>query len=264
MSRVTSLRNPSVKAARGLARQPSRHGDSLLVEGPHAVAEAAGKLRQVFLTEAALREHPRLVAAARRDGAEVVTVSEDVCAAIATTRTCQGVVAVAALPPAPLADALAAARLVLVCCEVGDPGNAGTIVRTADAAGADAVVFAGASVDPRNPKVVRASAGSLFHLPVVHGVGWAEVERACRRAGLRLVAADAAAPARYTDVDLAGPTALVVGNEAHGLDPRVRAGCDLAVSVPIHGRAESLNVAAAVAVLTYEAARQRAAQAVCP
>lgn len=263
MRTVTSVRNPVVKAARKLARQARRPGDGFIVEGPHAVAEAAGRLRRVFVTAEALREHAAAVARAADHGAEVLTVSEEVCAAIATTVTCQGVVAVADLPPAPLDEALAGARLVLVCWEIRDPGNAGAIVRTADAAGADAVVFAGASVDPRNPKAVRASAGSLFHLPVTDGVAWPQVSAACRRAGLRLVAAEASAPERHTDADLARPTALVVGNEAHGLDPRVRADCDLAVSVPIHGRAESLNLAAAVAVLAYEAARQRATQAVC-
>lgn len=264
MRTVTSVRNPAVKAARKLARRGSDEHGGFVVEGPHAVASATGRLERLFVTERARRDHAALIDRARGHGADVVRVSDPVCAAIATTVTSQGLVGVAHLPATSLPEALASARLALVCWEIRDPGNAGAIVRTADAAGADAVVFAGESVDPRNPKAVRASAGSLFHLPVVAGVGWPDVAAASHAAGLRTVAAEASAPLRHTDADLARPTALVVGNEAHGLDERVRAGCDLAVSVPIHGRAESLNLAAAVAVLTYEAARQRAAQVVSP
>jgi TrmH family RNA methyltransferase len=264
MRTVSSVRNPAVKAARKLARPGRDAGDRFLVEGPHAVAEGLARLERLFVTTAAAREHAGIVDRARRQGVDVTAVSEQVCDAIATTVTCQGLVGVAHLAAPSLHDALAGAGLVLVCWEVRDPGNAGAIIRTADAAGAGAVVLAGDSVDPRNPKAVRASAGSLFHLPVVDRVSWEEVAAACRAAGLTLVAADAGAALHHTDVDLARPTALVVGNEAHGLDPRVEAGCDLAVSVPIHGRAESLNLAAAVAVLMYEAARQRAAAAVRP
>lgn len=264
MRTVTSVRNPAVKAARKLARRRDRGQDAFVVEGPHAVAAAAGRLERLFVTERARRDHPALVDRAAAGGADVVQVSEPVCEAMAAAVTSRGLVGVAHLPSASLPEALAAARLVLVCLEIRDPGNAGTVLRTADAAGADAVVFAGESVDPRNPKAVRASAGSLFHLPVVDGAGWPEVAAACRRVGLQLVAADATAPVAHTDADLARPTALVLGNEAHGLDARVRAGCDLAVSVPIHGRAESLNLAAAVAVLAYEAVRQRAGEVVSP
>lgn len=264
MRTVTSLGNPAVKAARKLARQAGRQAGEFLVEGPHATREAlhAGRLVRLFVTERGGQAAADLVAGAGAAGAEVLTVGEPVCEAIATTTTSQGVVGIARMATPSLSSALSGARFVLVCWEPRDPGNAGAIVRTADAAGVDAVVLAGESVDPRNPKAVRASAGSLFHLPVVWGVGWDAVAAACREHGLRLVAADASASATYTGVDLARPTALVVGNEAHGLDSHVLSSCALAVSVPIYGRAESLNLAAAVAVLTYEAARQRTATAV--
>lgn len=259
MRTVTSVRNPAVKAARKLARSTRRSPSTgVLVEGPYAATEAVAYLERLFVTEAARQDHAGLVERAGARDVAVTTVSEEVCAAITTTVRSQGVVGVAHLPSPVLEDALRGARLVLVCFEVRDPGNAGAIVRTADAAGVDAVVFAGDSVDPRNPKAVRSSAGSLFHLPVVDRVTWPAVLTACREAGLRLLAADASAADRHTDVDLTVPTAIVTGNEAHGLDPRVQADCDAAVSVPILGGAESLNLAAAVAVLTYEAARQRA------
>jgi RNA methyltransferase, TrmH family len=254
---VTSASNPAVKAARKLARGSGRRGEGLLVEGPQAVREGVAHLERLFVTAEGAAAHPDLVAGAAERGAQVVAVSPDVLASLAGTVTPQGIVGVARLPGADLDAALRAARLVVVCWEVRDPGNAGTIIRTADAAGADAVVLTGDSVDPRNPKAVRATAGSLFHLPVAEEPDWPTVAGACRGAGLRLVAADAAGAVLHTDLDLAAPTALVFGNEARGLPPEVRDSCDLVARVPIHGRAESLNLAATVAVLAYEAARQR-------
>jgi TrmH family RNA methyltransferase len=253
---VTSTSNPAVKAARKLARAGGRSGAELLVEGPQAVRESLGHLRRLFVAGAAV--DGELASAARAGAVDVVVVSESVLAALAGTVSPQGVVGVAELPGADLDTALDGARLVVVLWEVRDPGNAGTIIRTADAAGADAVVLTGHSVDPRNGKAVRASAGSLFHLPIVEEPDWQRVAGACRAHGLQLVAADAGGPAVHTALDLTAPTALVFGNEARGLDGKVRADCDLLARVPIHGRAESLNLAATVAVLTYEAARQRA------
>jgi TrmH family RNA methyltransferase len=154
-----------------------------------------------------------------------------------------------ALPPSP--------RLVCVLAEVRDPGNAGTVLRAADAFGADAVVTTRGSVDPQSPKAARAAAGSLFHLPVVAGAPWPEVAAALRGRGLRLVGADPHASATVDQAPLAEPVALVIGNEAHGLPAEVEADLDLVVRVPLAGRAESLNLAAAAAVLLYETARQQ-------
>ncbi len=198
-------------------------------------------------------------------GAELLHVDDEVLAAIATTVTPQGVVGVAVLPPAPLAEVIDGASLLVVLSDVADPGNAGTVVRTADAVGADGVVLAGASADPRNPKAVRASTGSLFHLPVVDRVPLDAVVGACRDAGIRLVAAAADGDAVYSQIDLTAPTALLFGSEAHGLPGTAVAQCDAAVRVPMWqepragfaGVAESLNLAATVAVVCFEAARQR-------
>src|SRR5262249_14309499 len=157
--------------------------------------------------------------------------------------------------------------LVALLANVRDPGNAGTVLRTADAAGAGAVVFADASVDPYNGKCVRASAGSMFHLPVVAGARLEETVAALREAGLRVVAADgrAVAPADgraasgLDDPDtsgrLAAPTAWLFGNEAWGLPPELLDLADESIAVPIYGRAESLNLATAAAVCLYASAR---------
>lgn len=200
------------------------------------------------------------MAAARRAGAELVTVTDEVLAHLAGTVTPQGVVGVARLRARPPEEVLAATDLAVVLVGAADPGNLGTIVRTADAAGAGAVVLTEGSVDPHNPKAVRASAGSLFHLPVARGLGAADVVETCRAAGLRPLAIDAGGEVTHTEVDLTGRCALLLGSEAHGLDDAVLAACDARVRVPIHGAAESLNLAVAAAVVLYEAARQRAAR----
>ncbi|MGH3744942.1 MAG: TrmH family RNA methyltransferase, partial [Mycobacteriales bacterium] len=174
----------------------------------------------------------------------------------------QGVVGVAATVDRPLDQALAGSpRLVVVLLDARDPGNAGTVIRTADAAGADAVVLAtgdgGGSVDVHNGKAVRASAGSLFHLPIATGA-WPQVLPALRTAGLRVLATAAHGALDLFAADLGGPTAWVLGNEAHGLAAEAVEACDAAVAIPIRGRAESLNVAAAAAVCLYASARAQA------
>lgn len=254
MAVVTSVDNAAVKAARKLARRAGRdRSGAFLVEGPQAVGEALAHLARLFVTDAGTDLARRAAGA----GVDVVTVTDRVLASMAGTANPQGVVGVAALPVVTLDAALDGATLVVVCWQVADPGNLGTVVRTADAAGADAVVCTAGSVDPRNPKAVRASAGSLFHLPVVSDADPATVLAACRAQGLQVVAADPSGPVGYTDVDFRGPTAVVLGNETHGLPGAVRDAADVVASVPIHGRAESLNLAVSAALLVYEAARQR-------
>ena len=156
-----------------------------------------------------------------------------------------------------LAGRLAGARLVAVLAEAQDPGNAGTIIRTADAAGADAVVLVRGSVDATNPKVVRSTAGSLFHLPVLTGAGLGEVLEALDGAGLAILAADGSGPVGLFDADelLARPCAWLFGNEARGLAPEALERAEAVVSVPVLGAAESLNVAAAAAVCLYASVR---------
>jgi TrmH family RNA methyltransferase len=193
------------------------------------------------------------VAGAR--GITVSTITERAADGLSETVTPQGIVAVCDLVDVPLEQALGGSpKLVAVLVGVSDPGNAGTVTRVADAAGADAVVFAGDSVDPHNGKCVRASTGSLFHLPVARSRDLDEVFEACRTAGLALVGADGHAADTLAGADLAQPTAWVFGSEAHGLSEPVRAGLDHAVRVPIYGRAESLNLATAAALCLYASA----------
>ena len=266
---VTSTANPAVKAARKLARRAgrARAGEAFLVEGPQAVREAVPFLQRLFVTPAAAQEHADLVARARSEGIEVITVADAVLAELVTTVTPQGLAGVAAIDPPALETLVASARLLIVLHQVRDPGNAGTAIRTADAAGADGVVLTSGSVDAHNPKSVRSSAGSVFHLPVVSDVAFSEVAAACRERGVRLVGTAADAEREHTAADLAGPVALVFGNEAHGLGSNVVDSCDEVVRIPLAtaprdgyaGTAESLNLAATVAVLAFESARQRAA-----
>jgi TrmH family RNA methyltransferase len=191
-------------------------------------------------------------------GVAVTPVDAKVLGALAETTTPQGLVGVAPLLEHGL-DALDGARLVVVLHEVNDPGNAGTVIRAADAAGADAVVLTEGSVDPHNGKCVRATAGSLWHLPVVHGVAWEAVVASLRRTGLQVLATTGTAEADLDDLldagVLAAPSAWVLGTEAHGLPQEVLAGADRQVRIPLHGRAESLNLATAAAVCLYASAR---------
>jgi TrmH family RNA methyltransferase len=190
-------------------------------------------------------------------------------AELAGTVTPQGLLAICRFVDISLAGLISRApRLVVVLANVRDPGNAGTVLRTADAAGAQGVIFADASVDPYNGKCVRSSAGSLFHLPIVVGAPVGEAATALRGAGITLLAADGGARRRLDELELAGglalPTAWLFGNEAWGLPAGLLSLADEAVAVPIYGQAESLNLAAAAAVCLYASARaQRAGEQGC-
>jgi RNA methyltransferase, TrmH family len=274
---LTSIRSPKVKAARQLAKRALRlRARSFLAEGPQAVGAALARgdvVSQLFITATARARHADLAGLAARQGAHVQAVSGEVMADLAQTITPQGVLAVCRYVDIPLARLAASGpRLVAVLANVRDPGNAGTVLRTADAAGADGVIFSNASVDPYNSKCVRATAGSLFHLPLVMGVPVAQAVSAMREAGLRILAADGRAGRSLDetgpggpgepDSPLAQPTAWLFGNEAWGLPADLLALADDAVAVPIYGQAESLNLAAAAAVCLYASARAaRAGQA---
>ncbi|QJW38470.1 TrmH family RNA methyltransferase [Cellulosimicrobium protaetiae] len=276
---MTNPRSDRVRAVRALAGRSarSRHGQ-LLVEGPQGVREAvrhaADRVRDVYVTPPSAERHPEIVADARDAGLHVHVATPEVLAAMSADA--QGVLAVVRAHDPELSDVVAPLlgrerpALVAVLATVRDPGNAGTVIRAADAAGADAVVLAGESVDVHNPKVVRSTAGSLFHLPVVTGVSLADAVAALRDAGLLVLAADGAGDLDLDDlldvagaagagaqrpVDLAAPTAWVFGNEAWGLPEEDRALTDAVVRVPIRGGAESLNLATAATVCLYASSR---------
>ncbi len=229
-----------------------------VVEGPQAVREALPTLVELYADPDGAERPADLLAAAP---CPVTAVSREVLAAMAETVTPQGVLGVAPLLDVPLATALSPApRLVAVLEAVSDPGNAGTVIRTADAAGADAVVLTAGSTDPHGGKCVRATAGSLWHLPVVHGPSVGDAVAALRAAGLRVLATSGSAAADDLDdlVDageLRGPTAWLLGTEAAGLSVDALACADRTVRIPIRGRAESLNLSTAAAVCLYASAR---------
>ena len=206
---------------------------------------------------------PGLLAAAGAAGVEVVAVDEGVLRKVLDVVNPQPVVAVAHQLHAELGPVLRAARggRVPVMALVGlqDPGNAGTLVRVAEAAGAAGVVFGAGSVDAWNPKVVRASAGSILRVPVVEGIEPADLLAAARAASLTVVATTASGGLAPEGLDLGGPALLLVGSEAHGLPQGLVDGADQRVSIPMLGRVESLNAAVAGSLLAFEAARQRRA-----
>jgi RNA methyltransferase, TrmH family len=255
---------PGLARARRLTKRAFRQRErAFLAEGPQAVAEAlrcGAQVTDLFVTVAARTRHQDLLSVAEGAGVPVHVVSGEVMEDLAQTVTPQGLLAVCRFVDVPLAAVTQPApTLVALLANVRDPGNAGTVLRTADAAGAQAVVFADASVDPYNGKCVRASAGSLFHLPVVAGARLEDAVNAMRQAGLRIVAADGRAGRSLDDPDvhtrLREPTAWMFGNEAWGLPPELVALADEPVAVPVYGKAESLNLAAAAAVCLYASAR---------
>jgi RNA methyltransferase, TrmH family len=260
--------NARLVAARRLTRrQARREAGRFLAEGAQAVREALRRPKAVlsiFATAEALERNTELVEAARTAGIRVDEVSVRAAAGLSETVRPQGIVAVCRTVHVPLRKAFETdPRLVAVLVDANDPGNAGTILRTADAAGATAVLFAGDSVDPYNGKVVRASAGSIFHLDVVTDVTADDAVAAARAAGCTVLAATGAGTDDLDDLiegrSLDKATAWLFGNEANGLPREVIDSADRSVRVPVYGQAESLNVAAAAAVCLYASARRQRA-----
>lgn len=262
-----SERTPRVAAARALLRRQGRERvGRFLAEGAQAVGEAVawaeqqrGGLLELFVTERAAARHPELVAAADAADARISPVTEPAAAGLSDTLTPQGLVAVCRALPVPAQQAVAGTSLVVMLAGVSEPGNAGTVIRVADAAGAGAVLLVGQAVDPHNGKCVRASAGSVFHLPLAVQRDIRDAIRTCRLAGLQVLAADGAVGRDLDEVVDGGvldrPTAWLFGSEAHGLAAELLDDSDDVVAVPLHGRAESLNLATAAAVCLYSSAR---------
>ncbi|MBI5161053.1 MAG: RNA methyltransferase [Micrococcales bacterium] len=266
---IDNPRSPRVRAVAKLAKRSARNDTGrFLLEGPQVVREAFAYRPEVvdelFATATALDRHGELARAAAQHGIRVEQVSELVLEAMADTVTPQGILAVGRFFTTPL-DRLLAARptLVAVLEEVRDPGNAGTIIRAADAAGAEGVVLTGRSVDAYNPKVIRSTTGSIFHLPFAQGHDLAEALDGLRSIGCRVLAADIGGDDLLEvrgSGGLDGPTAWLFGNEAHGLADEQIALADRSVRVPIYGHAESMNLSTAASVCLYESAfAQRAA-----
>jgi TrmH family RNA methyltransferase len=265
---IDNPRSPRIRAVVKLHKREARSQTGLfLVEGPQSVAEALTYrpelVVELYATPTALERYTDIAQTAVDAGVDVEFVTEQVLETMADTVTPQGIVAVCHQFPASIKELLRApvddrgARLVAILEEVRDPGNAGTIIRAADAAGADAVILSGRSVDLYNPKVVRATTGSLFHLPIAVGVGLDVVLERARTAGLQVLAADVKGEdllAAREEGALGLPTAWLFGNEARGLSDEQLALADRVITVPIYGRAESMNLATAASVCLYESA----------
>ncbi|SDS12575.1 RNA methyltransferase, TrmH family [Nocardioides scoriae] len=266
--RPLSKSSGRVKAARKLARRASRleHG-LFLAEGVKALTEAlavtepgATGVVEVFATEAAGDQHAALRSAVEQAGCDWWDADDDAVASLSGSVSPQGVVAVCRSLHVGLDLALAGEGTVAICADVRDPGNAGTVIRTADASGAVGVVLAGHSVDPYNDKTVRATVGSLWHLPIALEPDPAEAVRRARASGRPVLAADGAGETDLFDAEDAGlldqPVAWLFGNEAWGLPEELAALADHRVSIPVLGRAESLNLSTAAAVCLYASARR--------
>jgi TrmH family RNA methyltransferase len=255
-----------VVAARKLVRRTARRRTGqILVEGPQALSVAVDhlELQQVFVTEAAAARHRELLAKLAASSTELFVVEDEVAAVLSETVTPQGIVGVAAAPTATLADLPPTPRLVAVLVGPRDPGNLGTIIRTADAAGADAVLITDEAADPFSGKAIRASAGSVFALPVIDDISTAAALGTLVGLGVRLFATTGAG---LVDLDtviddgiLSGASGWLFGTEASGLPAavidEVAASGGMSLRVPVYGSAESLNVAAAAAVCLYASAR---------
>jgi TrmH family RNA methyltransferase len=267
---ITSRRNPLVKRYQDAAA--GKLDSVMLLDGAHLVVEAveAGIPVTVVacsprgLSDAGVRE---IVDRLGAEGAETVTVTDEVLRAVSPVRSPSGVAALASRPAWPLTQMFAARAgrgspssthpLVLVAVDVQDPGNIGAMVRAAEAAGASAAVFVGASADPFGWKALRGSMGSALRLPVARAPA-DDVVAAAHAAGVRLVATVPRGGRSMADADLVGPVALLLGGEGAGLPAALTEAADELVSIPMCEPVESLNVAVAAAVLVYEAARQRA------
>ncbi|MFE4081371.1 TrmH family RNA methyltransferase [Paenarthrobacter sp. YIM B13468] len=284
---MTNPRADRVRDVAKLAGRPARlKRGRFLAEGPQAVREAltlhrertaaggSAVVHEVFASEACLERLPELADLA--EGTHLRLASDDVLAAMADTVNPQGIVAVCSFVDVSLESVLdAGPRLIAVMCQVRDPGNAGTVLRAADAAGADAVILTGSSVDIYNPKAVRSTAGSLFHLPVVLGADVEDLVARCRELGIGILAADGYGTVNLdqlqdenaarrlgngdvaSDYALEAPTAWLFGNEAQGLSDAELALADHRVAVPVYGAAESLNLGTAATVCLYASARSQ-------
>ena len=253
-----ALRNPRVQRLRRLVRDPRarRVERAFVLEGPHLVAAAVAAdvpLEGVYVAPGG---EGAVVERARATGVPVHGLAPGVLERVADTVSPQPVLAVAPLP-APGLEELRSATLVVVSVGLQDPGNLGTVMRSASAAGAAGVICCDGTVDPYSPKCVRASAGALFHLRLVAGRPAVEVLDELGSWGLRRLGARVRDGVPHHRADLWGPTAFVLGNESHGLAPDVEALLDGFVTIPMAAGVESLNVAAAASVLLFEAARQR-------
>jgi len=280
--RITSPSNPKIKEVLDIKKRRSKYkGNVFIIEGPHltemALASGIG-MKEVFFTSAfsQRKDGQRLLGQLSRKSygnnppsppfskggmggfsGEIFEVTEQILKKLTDTETPQGIVAIVSYATKNLDDIIFRSTPMLVIADgVQEPGNLGTIIRTSDAAGADAVVILKGTCDAFSQKTIRSTAGSLFNVPIIHSetaklLSWLKTNK------IQLAATALDSEKSVFDADLTFPTAFVFGNEAHGISNQMRKNSDLILKIPIHGKAESLNVSAAAAVCLYEAVRQR-------
>ena len=260
MKTIRSKDNPTYKDAARLLRKKYRdQAGMFLLEGPRPVMDAlksGNDIEEVFLREDAAdspqaKEAEELCAAA---GVKLAALSKELFGRLSDTEHAQGILAIARKR-----QPQKSAGPAVILDRLQDPGNIGTIIRTAEAAGFGSLIAIKGTGDIYSPKTARAAAGSLLRVDVFEGLETAEALRLCREQGLRVIASDLNGAVEYTSADLTGDIALVIGNEGSGVSDEIRSGADEKVKIPMEGNIESLNAAAAAAVLMYEAARQRRA-----
>lgn len=260
-SQAFTERTPRVvNAAKLLKTAGRKKAELFLAEGENSVeaAIATGAAQDVFVTERAAERFTELLKAAGHMNVYVHPISDKAAKSLSDTVTTTGIFAVCKPVLWPLRDVMRSKpRLVMVAVETSEPGNAGTLIRVADAVGADAVLFAGESVDPQGPKALRASAGSLFHIPVIRETNFQTIVDSLKARDLQIIATSPDGEASLDDAEelLAKPTAWLFGNEAHGLPQELLDKADITMRIPIRGRAESLNLATAASICMYESSK---------
>jgi len=256
--KITSTSNPLIREI--LEGRKKRTGDALIVEGLRLLETALAsetRIGKVFFTDTFRSKNEAFLMQMAERSPELIETSDHVLSQLADTETPQGIVAEVFHRSPRLAElSLQRVPLIVVCDGIQDPGNLGTIIRTADAAGADAVVLLSGTCDPFMPKAIRATAGSIFNLPVVSDRPEAVVEWLGKKS-IGLIVSDVRAQTSIFDADMRVPLALVFGNEAAGVTEYLKSRGTIRVKIPIPGKAESLNVATSAAICLYEAVRQR-------
>jgi len=259
LKRIDSTHNPAVKGARGLLRGRRRAGDEFIIEGPHlleAALDAGADIRNAFVTEEFVTDvrYVNIFTRLKGTGSALFLVPGRIMEAISDVKTPQGVCAVASYSEISTGEVpMGPGALIAVCDGISEPGNLGAIIRAADAFGAGAVVLLPGTCDPFGPKALRATAGSIFNVPVAHAETGSFLLM-LRTNGVRILASSSHADKTIAEADFSTPVAIVFGNEAGGVSQDIMEAAETVFRIPILGGAESLNVAASAAICLYEAA----------
>lgn len=261
--KITSPSNPKIKEALDIKNRRSKYkSNAFIIEGPHLIemAIASGhQIKEVFFTNtfSAKKDGQRLIRQISKYTNDIFEITEHLLNKLTDTETPQGILAMASYAPKNLEDIrFKSVPLIVIIDGVQEPGNLGTIIRTSDAAGADAVIILKGTCDVFMQKTLRATAGSIFNMPIVHAEAGALLKWLASK-GIRLSVTAVDGRTSMFDADLKNAVAFVFGNEAHGVSSQMKKNADFIFKIPIFGKAESLNVSTSAAVCLYEAVRQR-------